>query len=475
MTMPDAHADDAPAGPRAAAWKAVDTALEQGKPKTAIEALRGVEQAAVADKAWAEVARAIATRILAETGDRPGDDAERLILLAGAMDKAPPETRGVLEAIRANWTWGFFMQNRWRFQQRTAGGTKPNAGADELRTIAEWDLPTIVGEIRKRFAVAVGGPGTPERKTLQSLPVADWSAIITKGKLSDAYRPTVWDVIARDAVEFASSGERGLIAPEDAFELDASGPALGTLEEFLAWQPEADKAVTDLDSPLLEAAKLYRELLSFHRNDADRTALLAADLDRILWASAAAVSLGEAADLNDRKEAALEAFIERAGDHETASLARFHLASLLQQGDGSGSGDADLVEARDIALKGAETHPKSPGGAMCKNLIAQIDSKELTIQTERSWAEPWPAVRVSYRNLTKVHLRIAKADWLGRLKAGKPHAGWMDDADRQAILALPAVRTQAIDLPATDDYRQRHEDIPVGTALDAKSLEPGAY
>jgi len=231
MTMPEARGDDAPPGPRAAAWKAVDTAIEEGKPKTAIEALRGVEQAAVADRAWAEAARAIATRILAETGDRPGDDPERLILLAGAMDKAPPETRGVLEAIRANWTWGFFQMNRWRFQQRTTGGSKSNERADDLKTIAEWDLPTIVSEIRKRFAVAVGDPDSPDRKTLQSLPVAEWSAIITKGKLSDAYRPTVWDVIVRDALEFASSGERGLVAPEDAFELDASGPALGTLDE----------------------------------------------------------------------------------------------------------------------------------------------------------------------------------------------------------------------------------------------------
>ena len=473
MTMPDAHADDAPTGPRAAAWKTVDKAIEEGKPKTAIEALGGVERAAVADKAWAEAARAIATRILCETGDRPGDDPERLILLAGAMENAPPETRGVLEAIRANWTWGFFMQNRWRFQQRTAGGSTPNDETDDLKTIAEWDLPSIVGEIRKRFAMAVGNPGSPEQKALQSLPVAEWSAIIQPGKQPDAYRPTVWDVVVRDALEFAASGERGMVAPEDSFELDASSPALGTLDEFLAWQPEADKAVTDLDSPLLEAAKLYRNRLAFHRGDADRTAVLSADLDRILWASAAVVSQGDAADLAERKQGALEQFIERAGDHETASLARFHLASLMQQGDGSG--DGDLVEARAIAAKGAEAHPKSPGGAMCKNLIAQIDSKELSMQTERSWAEPWPSVRVSYRNLTKVHLRIAKADWMGRLKAGKPQTGWMDDADRQAILALPTVRTQAVDLPAIDDYRQRSEDIPVGTALDAKSLEPGPY
>jgi len=467
MTISSSRGDDASDGPRATAWQAVDKALEEGKPLTAAEALQGIEQAAIANRAWAEVARAIATRILTETGDRAPDDPERLILLAGAIDKAPPETRGVLEAIQANWTWGFFLQNRWRYQQRTAGA----ANETDLRSIAEWDLPTIVGEIRKRFTAAVGGPDSPQRKTLQSLPVGEWSVILEKGTMPAAYRPTMWDVVIHDAIEFASSGERGLVAPEDAFELDAAGPALGTLEEFLAWQPDADRAITDLDSPLLETARLSRGLLEFHRADTDRTALLAADLDRILWASGAAVSRGDATDLAHRKETALQDFIERAGDHETATLARFHLASLLQQDDG----DNDLVEARAIAMKGADAHPSSPGGVLCKNLVAQIDAKDLSIQTERSWAAPWPMVRVSYRNLATAHLRIAKADWLGRLNAGKPHAGWLDDADRQAILGLPAVREKRIDLPAADDYQQRHEDIDVGTILDAKSLEPGTY
>ena len=158
-----------------------------------------------------------------------------------------------------------------------------------------------------------------------------------------------------------------------------------------------------------------------------------------------------------------------------SALARFHLASLLQQGDGSGSGAGDPVEARAIALQAAEAHPKSPGGAMCQNLVAQIEAKELSLQTERAWAAPWPDIRITYRNLAKVHLRIAKADWLGRLKAGKPHAAWIDDADRKAILALPAVRTKEIDLPATADYRQRHEDVSAGAVLDAASLEPGSY
>jgi hypothetical protein len=478
MTIQTARGDEPP-GDRPAAWKAIQQALEEGKPKTAIEKLAGIEQAAITEKAWAEAARAIATRILAETGDRPGDDPERVIRLAAAIEKAPPETRGVLEAIRANWTWGYFQANRWRYQQRTQGG----ADSKDLTKLAEWDLPAIVAEIKSRFAVAVGAPGSPERAMLQKLPVAEWSAIIEKGAMADAYRPTVWDVIVRDAIEFSSSGERGLVAPEDAFELVADSPALGTPEEFLAWRPEADKNLTDADSPLLDTVRLYRDLLAFHKlslakaegADADRTAFLAADLDRILWASGAVVATGEPGELFDRKEKALRGFIERAGGHETASLGRFHLATLMQQGDGSGE-PGDMVEARKIAVAGADAHPKSPGGAMCRLLVVQIESRDLSLTTESTWAAPWPVIRVTYKNLTKVHLRIVKADFFARLKSGMPRSGWggMDEALRKSILALPVLKEFVADLPATDDYRHRHHDVPA-TALDAAALEPGHY
>ena len=39
---------------------------------------------------------------------------------------------------------------------------------------------------------------------------------------------------------------------------------------------------------------------------------------------------------------------------------------------------------------------------------------------------------MTYRNLAKVHLRVVKADLLGRLKAGK-HGHWIDVGDRAAI------------------------------------------
>ncbi len=397
----------------------------------------------------ADVAHDIATGVLTQTRDRPADDPERIILLAAAIKKAPPETRGALEAIRANWTWGYFMNNRWRFAQRTGG-----AAADGLESIASWDLPKIVGEIRGRFAAAIA-----QKDVLQKLPVAEWNAVLEPGTMPDAYRPTVWDVIVRDAIEFAESGERGLVDPEDAFELSADGPALGTRDEFLAWRPADDPAITDRDSPLVQAAGLYRDLIEFHKNDADRTALLSADLDRLLWASGHAVG----AELADRKQAALEAFVAKADDHETAALARYHLATLIRE-------ENDLVEARAIAAQAVEQHPKSPSAKLCKNLIAEIEAKSLNVFVERTWAKPWPVLRVRYRNLAAVHLRIVKADWMERVLAGKPHAGWLDDAERAKLLAAAPTKAFKAELPPTGDYQERSHDIPV-----PEDLGPGSY
>ncbi|MBU6221297.1 MAG: hypothetical protein KGR24_00945 [Planctomycetes bacterium] len=450
MRRASAENDDVPSGPRADAWKRVQQALDEGKPKSAAEALAGVEEAAVKDKAWAEVARAIATRVVAAAGDRPPDDPERLVQLSAAIEKAPAETQAVLRAIQANWTWGFFQNNRWRFAQRTTGG----AAADDLATIASWDLPAVVGEIRSRFAAALAEPAA-----LQKLPVAEWTALIAPGSMPDAYRPTVWDVVAHDALEFATSGERGVVAPEDVFELAAESPALGTPDEFLAWKPEEDPAVTDRDSPLVESARLYRSLLIFHKPDADRTTFLAADLDRILWAAGAATGEG----LAERKPAAFEAFITRAGGHETAALARFHLAGIVREA-------GDPVEARAIAAKAVDAHPQSPGGKLSKNLIAEIEAKSLTVQTERTWAEPWPVIRITARNLDKAHVRIVKADWLARVAAGKPQWQWLDNADRQALLAQPAVKSFSVAIPDMKDFAEVQHDVPV-----PRDLPPGSY
>ncbi len=459
VTQPSIKADDANSS-RKELWESIQRSLNEGKPKTAAQLLKGIEEQARAEEAWDEVARAIATRILTETGDRPPDDPARLIRLAEEIKTAPQQTQHVLHAIQANWIWGFYQQNQWRYRTRTQGG----AGGTDLSKISQWDLPTIIAEIRKQFKSALGDSTDTKKKVLQSLPVTAWDALLQKGSMSDAYRPTVWDVVVHDALVFLQSGERGLIAPEDAFEIDVRSPALGTLDDFLSWHPESDDDITDRESPILEAALLYRELITFHRDDADPSAFLSADLERILWASEIVVGDG----VDKRKEKSLRIFIEHAEKHETAARASFVLATLLRQ-------HGDLVQAHATAQAAASAHPKTHGGAQCANLVKQIEAKTLSVSTERTWAKPFPSIRITYRNLEKVHIRVCKADWLGRLKTRNAYGSWMDDTDRKAMLTLPAVREHTADLPHVPDYQEQFIDLPVGSSLDAANLDPGSY
>ena len=444
-------------------WQLITKAIREGKPKTGRDLLVGIEQAAIETKQWDEVARAIATRALLENSDRPGDDPQRLIDLDAAIQGAPAQTRGVLQAIQANWTWNFFQMNRWRFAQRT---TQAQSETERnLSEISSWDLRQIVLEIHARFETALS-----DDRGLKGLPVEDWAMLIEAGSMGDAYRPTLWDVVVRDAIAFHQTGERGLVDPEDAFELEASSPALENVNVFLKWQPgkaEAGKeSITDEGSPILRVIRLYQQILDFHADDEDKTAFLSADLDRLRWAHGAAVADGET-EPDDAIQKALSEFIDRTGDHEISALARVALAEILRP--------KNPAEARAVALEAVERHPQSVGAKQCHNLIAQIESKELEVATERTWAKPWPVLRVDYRNINRFHLRLVKADWEQRLLNGNPYGYGIDQKDRERIFSLPSIQEASVVLPPTDDYRSALKEFPVESVFTTETIGPGAY
>src|SRR5437667_9511902 len=69
------------AASRDAQWKEVDETLKNGLPKTAIEKLEQIIQAALQDKAWAEATNAIARKLVLEgitAGKKPDETSTRL-------------------------------------------------------------------------------------------------------------------------------------------------------------------------------------------------------------------------------------------------------------------------------------------------------------------------------------------------------------------------------------------------------------
>src|SRR5690606_21377876 len=101
-----------------------------------------------------------------------------------------------------------------------------------------------------------------------------YKPLLQEGTMPASYRPTVYDLLLYEAIAFYASGEATVTQPEDAFELEAGSPIFAAPDQFLAWELSSD-------GHLAKAIKLYQQLLRLHADDADRSAYLSADLERL--------------------------------------------------------------------------------------------------------------------------------------------------------------------------------------------------
>ena len=434
-----------PGGPREQQWKQVEEAMSKGLPRTAIEHLDPIIEGAVKDKAYAEAIRAIGQKVALEGTIQGNKPEEKIVRMEAELAKAPEPMKPVMEAILAHWYWHYFQNNRWRFMQRTATAAPPS---DDITT---WDLPRIFAEIDKHFAASLGA-----ERLLKGTPVSEYDVLLDKGTMPDTYRPTLYDFVAANALEFYASGEQAAAKPQEAFEISAGDPIFGAVAEFVAWKPET----AETDSPKLKAVQLYQKLLQFHQGDKDKTALLHWDLERLRFGENTAFGEEKAA----RYKAALKRFVDQWGDHELSALARYYWAAVLQ-------GENELVAAHQLAEQGSRAFPESPGGKLCYNLMRQIEARQLEISTERVWNEPWPTIEIRYRNLTKVFFRLVPWNFEELIKGESGyHPEQLDDARRRAVLARQPAMAWATDLEPTDDYQQRRKQIPA-----PNDLKPGFY
>ncbi len=422
-------------------WKSVREAIEQGLPKTAIERLDPIIAQAQAAQDFDATIKAVCMKISLE-GEIEGNlPEEKITRLRSEIEKSPEPMRPVMEAILANWFWQYFQQNRWQFLQRTQTSTTPG---DDFKT---WDLTRILSEVDRHFQQALASDDL-----LKSIPVDQYVELLDKGSVDNTHRPTLYDILANNAIEFYSAGEQAAAKIEDSFDLSASGPIFGDASEFVSWNPETN----DEDALLLRAIRLYQSLLRFHQKDVDQTAFLDSDLSRLNFGNNHA--FGEEKVV--RYRAALRRFADTNADHPIAALALHQLAVSLRESE-------DQVASHATATEGLKRHPDTIGGRRCYNLIQEIEAPSVSITAERVWngfdssKGIAPTVDVTYRNVTKVFFRLVPFDFQRFLTGEQWSPEQLDAAERSRLFALNSIATWSAELPRTDDYKDRVETVAV--------------
>ncbi|MDF1812714.1 MAG: alpha-2-macroglobulin family protein [Verrucomicrobiales bacterium] len=425
-------------------WKKVAAAVNKGRPKSAIEVLETILVSAQNEENWAEAVKALVTKITFE-GQIEGNKAEEKISrLEAEIPVWPADAKPILETVLAHWYWQFFQQNSWRFMQRTQ--TAEPAGED----ILTWDLSRILGEIDQHFSTALS-----ERDALLGEAIENYDDLLEKGTVPDSYRPTLYDFIAHEALRFYSSGEQAGAKSQDSFDFSAESPAFGTVEEFLAWEPET----TDKNSQKLRAIRLLQSLLLVHKDDENRDAFIDADLVRLNFAYNSAFGPTK----EQRFVKALERFAMEHADNPISARARADWANVIRN-------EGDLVTARKIAKQGADAFPKTPGGSECFNIVQDIESKSTSITVERVWNAPLPKIQLRYKNVTEAYFRIYSYNWQSLLTDDHWGIEALHEEQARKVLKGKPVAEWNAQLAATDDYQEREQRINV-----PEDLQPGFY
>lgn len=433
------------AGPRQAQWDEVKAAVNHGLPKTAIERLDPIIAGALADKAYAEAIQAIGQKATLQSTIQGNKSEEKIRFLEAELEKAPAAVKPMLETLLAHGYWQYYQQNRWRFLQRT--GTTVAPGSD-LQT---WDLARILGEIDRHYTSALANEAV-----LQATPITEYADLLQSGTAPDNYRPTLYDFLVYDALAYYQMGEQGPVVAETVFELDAATtPVLADAEEFIAWHP----AVGDHSSPKLKAIQLYQSLLCFHQDDVDRSAYLDAELARLNFG----VNLAVGEDKDERYKAALRRFIQSHPNHEIFARASAALALRLHW-------EGKLAEAHEIAQRGLTAFPESAGGAECFNLLQRLEAKSIQLETEAVWNAPWPTLDVTYRNVTRLYLRVVPVNFEDEIAANQWNNGRGTHDRKQSLLKAKPALEWSVALPPTIDYEEHTHRLPAPT-----ELKPGCY
>ena len=418
-------------------WKAVELALKEEMPVSALEGLRRIEAEAKAEGAWDEALEAVMKRVVTEAKVAGDDDETALLRLSDrAVEDGTAEMRPVLRAFAAaNWSqWS--REKRWELMERTE--VVDGGGED----VAVWGWARVMVECERRFGAALA-----EREVLRGTAIGRWDRVLPGGGLPDRYEPTLYDFVVREAREHlklvaaAEAGAAGVVR-------GAGTPALGEERAFLAWKPGGDDAQVRI-------VRLFQEALRFHEGDADPGARVLLDVDRLAWAGGEAGREGRG-----EWKRRLRVLLERWGGHEVSVRVASALGEMLVS-------DGEPGEAHALMSGALAKHPGSPFAARGRNLVKKIETKGLGAATENVWGSVGAEVVVRAKNLSRVHFRLIA---VGRRVDPVEMSEAVEEEAVGRLLRKTAAKAWAWDLPDVGDFREHEYRVAA-----PGGLKPGFY
>lgn len=431
-------------------WKIVDSLDQQGLYKSAQEEVVKIRETAESEKNGPQILKTLIfegkyTTFLEEDGI-----VKAIALFENALPKLNEPDKSVLNSMLGEVYAQYLQAQYWSIKDRTP---LADESAGDIRT---WSTAYIEKRAFGYYASSIEA-----FDLLRATPVDYLSAISFPGTgdtVTGPLRPTVFDFLAHRALSHFTNERSYLTEPIYKFYLD--NPA--------AFAPAAAFAQAKFESQDPESSK-YRAILTFqkvlqaHMADADKSALIDADLLRLDFVRNAAVLPEKEALYNKALETAHTQYKGHPSDAEVLH----RLAQYYYGLDEINPVQKTLNTKKAIAYaeEGVAAYPKSAGAAQCRALLHTIRDAYLAVQTEQVYLpERDLLAQVMYRNCAKIYTKVV----LFHAENSEIWEGIPYENRLEVLNKAKVVREKTWNIPDPGDFAQHTTEIafdplPVGT------------
>ena len=445
------EAQTSPAGYNAK-WAIVDSlAGKAGLPQSALKEINGIYTLARQEHNDGQQIKALVYRIVEENATRENDDTTAIKELEAAYRSAAQPVRSILQSLAAGAYLHYFQLNRWKLYNRTAT-------VNFVKTdIATWTTGDFQHTISTLYLESLRS-----EEMLKRIPLEQYEPILIKGNVR-YLRPTLFDLLAHEALSYFVSSETTIRQPDNVFEIDDKAV-------FADAATFAGHSFFSVDTASIhdKALRLFQQLISFHLADARPDALIDVDMSRLDFARGYSIM----EDKDDLYMRALARITAKYGDLPAAAQAWYlqaeaaNTAAEQSKRFGDTAANSGNLRAKAICEKVLAEKDSSEGKTNCRTLLNTILQKRLSLQIENVNLPGKPMRSlVTWSNFTRLYLRLVRTDSLHRYRSR--YGAGEDYWDK--LLKLPVYRSFVQELPDAGDYLEHSTEIAIG------SLPPGVY
>ncbi|MDD3722823.1 MAG: MG2 domain-containing protein, partial [Lutibacter sp.] len=364
-------------------------------------------------------------------------------------------TKNILESVLANLYWQFYQLNRWKFYNRTA--TENKVDTSDFRT---WDLQTIFKQIHIHFQNSLQNEVLAQKTDLN-----EFNDILELHKDSKIFRPTLFDFLSHNALDFYKTTENSIANPAYKFEI-SDEKYLANFEEFSAIKLETQDSL----SVQFNALKIYQKLAAFHQKENNNNAFIAVELERLAFVK-------ENATFGEKERLFLNSLISLKNKfkaHEAATLIDFEIASVYnnQANDyvplTKTENQFKRVKALEICEEAIAKFPNSFGAQKCNLLKQQILNLSLNIVAEKLVPNQKDnKILVSYKNVPELYFHIFKITEKDKFEFARIYN---DSAKIAFLKKLDLVTNFHQSLKTENDYQQHSTEILISPFANGNYL-----